>query len=97
MLHAKFWAKSIDVDRSEWENKQGGQPMEIEGNDVGPGCFLLDLGVEYFESSRLWVRKDYIRLYDGCNNYFNKFINLTIPAPSVVITGQPGVGVCFLP
>ena len=97
MLHAKFWAKSIDEDRSEWEKEQGGEPTEIEGSDVGPGCFLLDLGIESFAFSRLWVRKDYIRLYDVCNTYFNEIINLHVPPPSVVITGQPGIGACSPP
>lgn len=98
-LHDKFWRKNIDEDRSKWEKEEGGggAPMEVEGSDVGPGCFVLDLGIESFRISRLWVHKDYIRLYDGCNTHFNEISNMNVPPPSVVITGQLGIGTCFSP
>ena len=81
-LHTKFWDKSIDEDRSKWENEQRGVgvPMEAEGSDVGPGCFILDINIDSALSG-LWVRQDYIRLYDGCNTYFNEISNLDVPPP----------------
>jgi hypothetical protein len=45
--------------------------------------------------SRLWIRKDYIRIYDECKDYYDRPPS-GVPKPrSVVITGQPGIGECI--
>jgi hypothetical protein len=49
---------------------------------------------------RLWVRTDYLRLYDYCKFHCDDVEKSEIKwrpttAPSVVITGQPGIGRCF--
>jgi hypothetical protein len=51
------------------------------------------------ETQRLWVRTDYLRLYDYCKFHCD-FVEKSQEqgpklAPSVVITGQPGIGRCF--
>ena len=104
-LNAKFWGKGIDQDESKWlKGQSGGRPtaaIDIDGSEVvtGPpdsGCFVLD--IEMIESvSRLWVRKDYIQIYDRCDKHCNDVINMShcdLP-PSAVITGHPGIGKCF--
>jgi hypothetical protein len=47
--------------------------------------------------SKLWIRKDYLRIYDFCESRC-EYVGSKLPrAPSVVITGQPGVGEYFSP
>ncbi|KAI9442329.1 hypothetical protein H4582DRAFT_1809402 [Lactarius indigo] len=64
---------------------------EGEEDETGPGCYILDLGVPDIRRSKLWVRKEYIRLYGYCNKYLELHRDDHM-APSVVITGQPGIG-----
>jgi hypothetical protein len=65
-------------------------------NQIGPGCYLLDVGVMDLGRSQLWIRKDYIMIYDRCEDIYNhiKYDESRI-VPSVVITGQPGIGKSF--
>ncbi|KAH9054177.1 hypothetical protein EDB87DRAFT_1689495 [Lactarius vividus] len=62
-----------------------------EGDEIGPGCYILDLGTPDLRRSKLWIRKEYIRLYEYCNKYLESRRTEQV-APSVVITGQPGIG-----
>ena len=60
------------------------------GNKFGPGCYILDLGGHYgFRCSKLWIRQDYIKIYDHCERTYEAAKKT---APSVLITGQPGIG-----
>ncbi|KAH9083658.1 hypothetical protein EDB83DRAFT_2212994 [Lactarius deliciosus] len=63
---------------------------EGEGEGDAPG-FILKLGIPGIWRSELLVRKEYIRLYEYCDKYLESRRNKQTP-PSVVITGQPGVG-----
>lgn len=99
-LHAKYWGKSMAAEEQEWRNSQN--DMEVDDSDpeseTGPGCYLLDFQLGLW-GSRLWVRKDYIRLYDFCNQWYGQATSgdFRYQAPSVVITGQSGIGrVVFL-
>ncbi|KAH9006497.1 hypothetical protein EDB86DRAFT_2795089, partial [Lactarius hatsudake] len=64
---------------------------EGEGDETGPGCFILKLGIPGIWRSELLVRKEYIQLYEYCDKYLESRRNDQKP-PSVVITGQPGIG-----
>ena len=70
--------------------------MEVDRTtDIGPECYGLDLGIE-LRHSELWVRQDYIRIYDYCSERYEEGPTCVSDTPrSVVITGQPGVGVFF--
>jgi hypothetical protein len=59
-------------------------------DDIIPGCYTLDIGIVGLPYSRIWIRSDYIRVYDYLNRHYNK----PVPgrAPSATLTGQPGVG-----
>ena len=93
-LHAKFWGVDIHEDEVKWLLTQPeGQLMDVDGSEVGPGCFLLDLQGAIVTRSKLWVRKDYLRIYDECKSYYDE-PDAETPR-SVVITGQPGVGECI--
>ena len=64
-----------------------------ENDGIGPGCYSLDIGVKGLQTSKIWVRADYIRVYDSCNQIYEdamcQLFNFRI---SIAITGQPGVG-----
>ena len=109
-LHARYWGNPIQGDEPEHPTPSEGQPIgddedqpmgdDEDQSEVGPGCFALNLGIQSLRTQRLWVRKDYIRFYDHCVTRYNRGWNRPNPdtarrAPSVVITGQPGIGRCF--
>ncbi|KAH9176577.1 hypothetical protein EDB89DRAFT_1846156 [Lactarius sanguifluus] len=93
-LHRKFWLQSLNVPENESMNvdkdddADGG---EGEGDETGPGCFILKLDIPGIWRSELLVRKEYIRVYEYCDKYLESRRNKQKP-PSVVITGQPGIG-----
>jgi len=100
VLHANFWNVSIDQDRHAWEGAHG-ELMENDGSEVVQGCFILDLHIRTLMVSKLWVRKDYWRIYDHCQSHYETVLTArraggagTHP-PIAIITGQPGVGECF--
>jgi hypothetical protein len=78
-----------------WRNSQ--DAIEVDDSDpeseTGPGCYLLDFQLGLW-GSRLWIRKDYIRMYDFCNQWYGHVTSRDFrhAAPSVVITGQSGIG-----
>ena len=91
-LRSKFWGKRIEEDAEEW--RESNPTVEVDPtNDIGVQCYGLDLGIK-IKNNKLWVREDYIRMYDYC-------VKLHAEGPtskgdtarSVIITGQPGVGV----
>jgi hypothetical protein len=87
-LHSKYWGETIENEAEKWLNAH---PIVYNPtNDIGPGCFVLDFGIEHYHPSKLWVRQDYIRMYNYCQDYAPA---VKAPRPcSVVITGQPGIG-----
>ena len=96
VLHAKFWGVSIDQDERAWVEAHG-QLMENDGSEVVQGCFILDLHIRTLMVSKLWVRKDYWRIYDHCRSHCESVLmarkNGSLP-PIAIITGQPGIGEC---
>ena len=90
-LRSKFWGKRIEVDAREWRNRN---IMDIgPADDIGAECFALNLGIIDIQYSKLWVRQDYIRIYDHCVKRHARPPAIEGTAPSIVITGQPGIGV----
>ncbi|KAH9017447.1 hypothetical protein EDB84DRAFT_1276537 [Lactarius hengduanensis] len=92
-LHRKFWLQSLqDVPENESMNVDKDEDPgedEGEGDETGPG-YILNIDIPNIWP-KLLVRKEYIQLYKFCNKYLGLNRNWPIP-PSVVITGQPGVG-----
>ena len=64
-LHPKLWPQG------ESGNKLLNIHEDIEGedNEIGPGCYILDLGIQDIGCSLLWIRKEYIQLYKCCNEF----------------------------
>lgn len=107
-LHAKFWGISMLHEEQEWRNSQPipavGDELETEdrmdvdfdlndvGSDVIPGCYVLDIGIDDFEISKIWIRAEYIRVYDYLETINDGTSKAEGRAPSAIITGQPGIG-----
>jgi hypothetical protein len=110
-LHTKYWSHPIQGNEPELQPPSESQAISDEGQamdddsgegqrEIGTGCFVLDLGIESLQTQTLWVRMDYLRFYEYCNLYCNSVLDSQLghrpkTAPSVVITGQPGIGRCF--
>jgi hypothetical protein len=60
-------------------------------DDIIPGCYFLDIGIEGLEYPRIWIRADYIRTYDALENHYQRPA-YSHRAPAAVITGEPGIG-----
>jgi hypothetical protein len=56
------------------------------------GCYVLDINIPGLPISRLWIRADYIRIFNYFQTIYDDYADLTEKAPSGVLTGQPGVG-----
>ena len=65
-------------------------------DDVIPGCYMLDIGIEGLEFSKMWIRAEYIRIFDYIQAFFKKPGIPPGRPPCAVITGQPGIGVFSL-
>ena len=93
-LHHKFWVqgeynKLLTVDEDEGAAEFDGGATE----DIGPECHILNSGIPD-ERSLLWVRKEYIQMYKHCRDHF-KHHSPMFQSPSLIVTGQPGIGRCF--
>lgn len=96
MFHEKFWGKSMEDEEAEWRRgyaERGFRDERLdEDDDMMPGCYFFDIGIDGLGMSSLWIRADYIRIYDFFQTYFNKYAKPRGRAPSAVLTGQPGIG-----
>src|SRR5258708_6020015 len=74
-------------------------PMDVdmdeeEEDEIGPECYILNIGIKGLPHSKIWIRTDYIRIYDYCSGHYESCLSQPSRwvAPSIIITGQPGVG-----
>jgi hypothetical protein len=104
-LHAKFWGADLQEEETRWRKTQSEDvPMNVDvdnetaeeedDDETGPGCYILRLP-DIAGANAIWIRQEYIRVYNFCEEYL-KFCrtNLLQEPPSVVVTGQPGIGEC---
>jgi hypothetical protein len=63
-----------------------------EDDDILPGCYDLDISIDGMAPSSLWIRADYIRIYNFFQAHYDKHAHPMARAPSAVLTGQPGIG-----
>lgn len=64
-------------------------------SDIIDGCYVLDFGLEGISPSKIWVRADYIRIYDELEIWLND--KPREKAPGAIVVGQPGIGECASP
>lgn len=62
------------------------------GDDVIPGCYVLNIGISGLERSKIWIRADYIRVYNFLETIDDGTSKAKDMAPGAIITGQPGIG-----
>ena len=60
--------------------------------DVIPGCYVLNIGIKGLERSKIWIRADYIRVYNYLETINDGTSEAEGVAPGAIITGQPGIG-----
>ncbi|KAF8337726.1 hypothetical protein F5887DRAFT_531087 [Amanita rubescens] len=60
--------------------------------DVIPGCYVLNIGIKGLERSKIWIRADYIRVYNYLETINDGISKAEGVAPGAIITGQPGIG-----
>lgn len=77
----------------------GDEPMDVdtsEGEDLDDdfikGCYSLEIGIKRLRIPKVWIRAEYIRIYNALEAYYQKRPSITNQAPAAVITGQPGIG-----
>ncbi len=73
-LHSKFWGKNLTYEEPESSNSQPhaesrftdeDERMDVDGDDdVIPGCAIFNIGINGLPFPRIWIRADYIRVYD---------------------------------
>ncbi|KAF8264763.1 hypothetical protein EI94DRAFT_1591703 [Lactarius quietus] len=85
-LHQKFWQQGA----------QGDQLLnlhEVQGaeGDETAGCYVLDIGISCMWPTKIWVRREYMRMYQRCYDHLETKRNRQ-KSPSMVITGHPGIG-----
>jgi hypothetical protein len=61
---------------------------------VGPECHLLDIGILDPGRWKIWVRKEFIRMYKRCKDHLETNRHES-QSPSLIVTGQPGIGEFF--
>lgn len=105
-LHRKFWGgEAMQDEETRWrETQPENESMDVdvdetaeedEDDEIGAGgCYTLTLDMPGIGRSPLWIRKEYIRIYDFCERHLASHRRGPEP-PSVVITGQPGIGKCL--
>jgi hypothetical protein len=80
-----------DQDGDERMDLDEGERMD-EDDDVISGCYVLDIDIDGLGMSSLWIRADYIRIYNFLQAHYDNYAKPRSRAPSAVLTGQPGSG-----
>ncbi|PPQ85878.1 hypothetical protein CVT26_003981, partial [Gymnopilus dilepis] len=96
-----YWGRDVELDEDEWRYRnRTAQPasqsaVEEEREDMN-GCFVLDFPFLFqdigLETQKILVQKDYVRIYDAFEEWEAYTSSPDDIAPSVVVTGQPGIG-----
>ena len=90
-LRRKYWGRNIEDEAKQWRRLHP-TVENNPANEIGSKCYGLDLAME-LKCSKLWVRQDYIRIYDYCvKRHQEGPSSAEERARSVVVTGQPGIG-----
>ena len=85
--------EDLDDDRSEEEDldEDGTEEKDLD-DDLIDGCHFLDIDIDNFRYPKIWIRAEYIRIYDDVKNLYEKGSLLNNILSAAVITGQPGIG-----
>ena len=96
-LWSRFWGRSLKQDQAKWRASQlPVDATDVDDTDAFDGCFVLELPSSDIDSKvrKIWVRKDYVRIYEAIEHWMDNYPGEV--APSAVVTGQAGIGAQFL-
>jgi hypothetical protein len=84
------------IEEQQWRNAQGdsGNSSYVDhdrGDDIEPGCYALDIAIKGIQFKKIWIRAEYLEIYDYFEDYYNK-TEAFGRCPGGVLTGQPGIG-----
>ena len=65
-FHSKFWGKSLETEEKQWRDAQG------DSSDTEPGCYALEIGIPGIRVDKIWIRAEYIEIYDYFEDYYNQ-------------------------
>jgi hypothetical protein len=97
----------MEDEEQQWRDAQPPMPVEGSGlgrddvdtnegedldDDFIKGCYSLEIGIKRLRIHRVWIRAEYIRIYNALEDYYQKRPSFSNQAPAAVITGQPGIG-----
>ncbi len=100
-LHSKFWGKTLTCEvpepskPAESEITDEDEHMRVDcqvDDDFIPGCAILDIGIGDLPFQKIWIRADYIRIYNYIENHETPARLTNLLAPATIVTGHPGTG-----
>jgi hypothetical protein len=78
----------MDVDDENLVDK-----VQTNEDDDSVGGYVLDIDIDGLEYKQIWVRAEYLRIYDYFETRYHNVINLPgTRVPGAVLTGNPGIG-----
>jgi hypothetical protein len=97
LFHKRFWGKSMNDEESEWHRSQIRIDQDQDeitdmDDDIIPGCYVLDISIPGMQVSHLWIRADYIRVFNFFQTFYDDYARPMAKVPSCVLTGHPGIG-----
>ncbi|KIL64118.1 hypothetical protein M378DRAFT_11689 [Amanita muscaria Koide BX008] len=87
--------KGKAMDEGGGEVKNAGEVTNEDDDDILPSCYVLDISIHGIAPKSLWIRTDYIRIFNFFQAYYDEMAKPMDDAPSAVLTGQPGIGKSF--
>jgi hypothetical protein len=81
--------KGRAIDKDDNETMEENELEGVADEDDIPGCYPFSVGIE---DITVWIRADYIRVYNALEDYYKKAMKRSGRTPSAVVTGQPGIG-----
>ena len=81
--------KGRAIDNKAMEEDELEDQATDEDEDDIPGCYPFSVGIE---DITVWIRADYICVYEALEDYYENAMKRSGRTPSAVVTGQPGIG-----
>jgi hypothetical protein len=95
LLHRTFWCKPIVTVSRQSPHDDDLMDVDEDEDEVDSDYFTFNLDNPEISTDAILLRQEYPRFYDLCDSYCDRRKSGFLKkAPSVVITGQPGIGEC---
>lgn len=105
-VHIKYWGKCVEDEVEKWWTTPesyiitgrgleatSNEDEETDDDEVGldPNCCVLTIDTPLHMRRKIWVREEYVRMYDCFEARHQEFITRD-HSTVTVLTGQPGIG-----